>query len=62
MYKNSHPYQKLKSGTQTQIVLCRLSRNTVKKFEVCPHARWWNFCSNLVGTLQQNHQQITHTC
>jgi len=46
MYKNSHPLQKLKPGRQTQTVLCSLSRNTVKKLEVCLHARWWNFYSN----------------
>jgi len=46
MYKNSHPLQKVKPGSQTQTVLCSLSRNTVKKLEDFLHASWWNFCSN----------------
>jgi len=62
MNKNSHPLQKLKASSQIQNVLCSLSRNTVKKLEVSPHARWCNYCSNLVGMLQQNYLQNTDTC
>jgi len=62
MYRNSHPLQNLKPGSQIQTVLCSLSRNIVKKLEVCPHVRWWNFCSNLVGILQQIYPQNTDSC